>query len=67
MVKYFNSVLKVPAGFSESPRAGCRPRMSSFISGKTYKVKKGGLCPVCGAALPLIGRFCPGCGVNIYT
>jgi len=24
MVKYFNSLLKVPEGFTESPRAGCR-------------------------------------------
>jgi len=33
MVKYFNSVLKVPEGFSESARAGSRQRrgMTSFI------------------------------------
>jgi len=54
MVKYFNSLRKVPEGFTESPRAGCRlafkrpdrmktvysPRIVGVGSGKTSKESK---------------------------
>ena len=41
MVQYFISVLKVPEGFSESPRAACcRQRMPTIVSTKTSKENK---------------------------
>ena len=37
MVKYFNSVLKFPVGFTESTRASTRERLARFGSGKLSK------------------------------
>ena len=43
LVKYFNSVLKVPEGFSESPRTSCSQQITSSVSGKKTWSKIGGL------------------------
>ena len=64
MVKYFNSVRKVPEGFSESPRAGCRQRMLTFVSEKTYKEKKKEIvsCRSCGNTMTyMYNRFLVAC------
>ena len=37
MVKYFNSVLKFPVGFTESTRVGSRQRITRFAPGRIYK------------------------------
>ena len=40
MVKYFNSVLKVPKGFSESPRAGCSQLPKSSATQASFRERK---------------------------
>ena len=71
MVKYFNSVLKVPEGFSESPRAGCCQRMFGIKSEKTRHWLKGevkaqvvSLCPNCRVTIEGNHVFCYTCGTR---
>ena len=68
MVKYFNSVLKVPEGFSESARAGSREQMisSSKRRGKVTSVvkQKNEYCYRCGSVKSnALWGACPVCGL----
>ena len=71
LVKYFNSVLKVPEGFSESPRTSCSQQITGFVSGKIdmeQNWRPRMLCFHCGQAV--IGNHqgnivCRCCGVTI--
>ena len=78
MVKYFNSVSKVPEGFSESTRAGCQraagadtlypqqmPRFGSGKASKDWKKKQPGVCWNCGGMISAGHKFCFYCDIKI--
>jgi len=77
MVKYFNSVLKVPEGFSESTRAGCQraagadtlyfqgiPWSGSAKGPKEPKKRQPGVCWNCGS-MSVSCKVCFSCGIKI--
>ena len=64
MMKYFNSVLKFPVGFSDAKRAGSRQRIGRFVKDINSR-----WCPSCGDSGPFARmktgkKTCMNCGCS---